>query len=363
MADRIRIGMIGCGQIAQVHLKGYSDIPDVEIVACADLNDQAARRAAERWGIPNVYTDYAQLLKRDDLDAVDVCLHNNLHRPATVAALESGKHVYCEKPMAGTYRDALAMLDASRRYDKKLHIQLATLYKNETRAAKELIEAGELGDLYHARSYGHRRRGRPYVDGYGSPGFVQKKQAAGGALYDMGVYKIAQVLYLLGNPEVDRIVGRTYQKVAMNEDRRKLSGYDVEELGLGFVVFKDGSSLDIIESWAVHLDAFGGSVVVGSKGGIRLEPFGLFRALGNFDINATIDLGGARFRWDNLSETGRYYTSSQAHWIGALQGKVPLLPTAEVALTTMLVSEGIYVSQQLGREVRAEEVAALDMTN
>src|SRR4029079_631569 len=120
---------------------------------------------------------------------------------------------------------------------KKLAIQLATLYSLETRAARELITAGEFGDVYHARSSGYRRRNRPFVDGYGTPTFVQKRNSAGGALYDMGVYHIAQVLYLLSNPKVTRISGKTYQKTAMDEKRRSASGYDVEELGLGLVRF------------------------------------------------------------------------------------------------------------------------------
>ncbi len=118
---------------------------------------------------------FRELLKRDDIDAVDVCLHNNFHAPITIAALRAGKHVYCEKPMAGAYADALAMAEAARETGKMLNIQLTTLFAKEARAAKRLIDDGQLGQLYHARSVGFRRRGRPFVDGYGSPSFVQKK--------------------------------------------------------------------------------------------------------------------------------------------------------------------------------------------
>lgn len=358
MSDEpIRIGIIGCGQIAQHHMKTYAGISGAKMVACADINEEAARRSAETYDIPHVYTDFRELLKRDDIQAVDVCLHNNFHMPATVAALEAGKDVYCEKPMAGSYRDAATMLETARAKGRKLHIQLSTLYANETRAAKELIEAGELGEVYTARSAGFRRRGRPYVDGYGTPTFVQKRNSAGGALYDMGVYHIARALYLLGNPQVRRISGKTYQKTDMDAARRETSGYDVEELGLGLVRFSGDLTLDIIESWAIHLDNFEGSWIVGSKGGVRLNPFGFYRSVGDLDVNGTADLGSARFRWDNVRGNGGVYGDSQRHWIAALQGKVVLLPTAEIALNTMLISEGIYLSEQRGEEVTAEDVA------
>src|SRR5689334_18094860 len=279
----IRVGIIGCGQIAQAHLTQYAKMSreDVSVVAVADINEPCARATAEKFSVAQVYTDFRELLKRDDLDAVDVCLHNNLHRPVTELALYGGKHVYCEKPMAGSYADAAAMLATARQTGKKLSVQLVTLFSNETRAAKELIDAGELGELYFARSTGWRRRGRPFVDGYGTPTFVQKRNSAGGALYDMGVYHISQILYLLGNPAPARISGKTYQKTDMDEKRRQVSGYDVEELGVGLVRFAGGDvTLDIIEAWAIHLDAFEGSCVVGTQGGVRLQPFGFFHRAG-----------------------------------------------------------------------------------
>ena len=160
MAEPMRIGFVGVGQIGKSHLETYQTIPGATVVALADVNEAEGRRVAEKYGIPRVYTDFRELLRCDDIDAVDVCLHNNLHMPVTVAALEAGKHVYCEKPMAGAYRDAQAMLDAARATGKMLSIQLSTLYSNETKAARLLIDEGKLGTLYHARSTGFRRRGR-----------------------------------------------------------------------------------------------------------------------------------------------------------------------------------------------------------
>jgi len=354
----VRIGIIGCGQIAQHHMRTYKDLPDAKLVMCADINADAANAAKETYGFEHATTDFRELIARDDIDAVDVCLHNNMHMPATVAVLEAGKHAYCEKPMAGSFIDAQTMLETARRTGKHLHIQLATLYTNETLAARELIEMGELGHLYHARSVGHRRRGRPFVDGYGTPTFVQKRFSSGGALYDMGVYHISRMLFLLGNPDVQRVSGKTYQETDMDARRRESSGYDVEELGMGFVRFGGGVTMDVIESWAIHLDSLGSSAIVGSKGGIQLDPFGFYRSYGNLNVSGSADLGTARFRWNNVDGTGAFYANSQAHWLSALQGKCELWPTAEIALNTMLISEAIYLSNELGREVTADEVRA-----
>src|SRR5262249_9624381 len=142
----------------------------------------------------------------------------------------------------------------ARKTGKKLHIQLSTLYSVEHKTARRLISEGHLGKVYYARSFGFRRRGRPFVDGYATPSFVQKNNAGGGAMFDMGVYHLAQVLDLLGNPQVESISGATHQEIPMYEDRAKSSGYNVEELGLGFVRLAGGISLAIEESWAMHYD-------------------------------------------------------------------------------------------------------------
>lgn len=354
---KVKIGIIGVGQIGKSHIDSYSKIPDAELVAVADVNATELAAVAGKYKIPHTYAKFRDLLKRDDIEAVDVCLHNNMHAPVTLAALKAGKNVYCEKPMAGSYADAKTMYNAARQAKRKLSIQLSTLFAKETRAAKLMIENGQLGNVYHARSTGFRRRGRPYVDGYGTANFVQKEVASGGALYDMGVYHIAQLLYLLGQPKIERISGKTYQEMDMDAGRRKKGKFNVEELGLGLVRFAGGLTLDIIEAWSINLNAFEGSSIVGSKGGVRLQPFSFHTTVNDVDIDSTFDLNYADWRWHQLRENQDAYDSPQHHWVAALQGRVDLLPTDLVALQTMLISEGIYLSDRLGREVTAEEVA------
>ncbi|MGM0836138.1 MAG: Gfo/Idh/MocA family protein [Bacillota bacterium] len=368
--EKIRIGVIGVGIIGKDHLDKYANVTGAEVVAICDINENELRKVSDQYKIPDTYIDFREMLKREDIDAVDVCLHNNLHAQVTIEALKAGKHVYCEKPIAGSYVDGKRMLDAAKEYGKKLHIQLSFLYLKETKAAKKLIDDGKLGTIYHARSTGFRRRGRPYVDGYGTKEFLQKKMASGGALFDMGVYRISQLLYIMNMPKVKTITGKTYCELEMDEKRRQISGFEVEELGVGFVRFEGGLTLDIIESWAIHLNGFEGSYLVGNEGGIQFPgytngvstPFSYHTSIGGMDMDGTFDLGAADYRWHQLEENTDAYDSSQHHWIAALQGRVELLPTAEIALQTMLVSEGIYLSNTLEREVTAEEVISMSKT-
>jgi predicted dehydrogenase len=326
-------------------------------VAVSDVNEAEAQRVAAEYKVPTVYSDFRKLLKSGEIDAVDVCLHNNLHAPVTIEALNAGKDVYCEKPMAGSFTDAKTMHEAARKTGRKLHIQLSTLYTVEHKTAKRLIAEGHLGKIYYGRAFGFRRRGRPFVDGYGTPSFVQKNAAGGGAMFDMGVYHIAQALDLLGNPAVESVSGSTHQELAMYDDRAKTSGYNVEELGLGFVRLAGGITLAIEESWAVHYDNSESTKILGSKGGIKMSPFTLFSSVGDVEATATIDLNAANGRWRNCTPEYACYESSQHHWVAALQNKVPLLDTAGIALNVSLISEGIYQSQALKRELRATEVA------
>lgn len=371
----IRIGVIGAGMISREHLDHYSKIPQAKVVAVCDTNITAAEQAAAQYGIESVYTDFHEMLKRDDIDAVDVCLHVNLHAAATIAALKAGKHVYCEKPLAGSYRDGKAMLQAAEESGKKLHIQLRFLYRQDCRIAKQLIDSGALGELYHMRTFELRRRGRPFVDTLGAPAFTQKKIAGGGALTDIGIYNIARMLYLIGSPEVSRISGQVYQKLAMDSERKAQCHFDVEETGVGFVHFKNGATLDVFDSWAAHLHKPAHNCILGDKGGLLLapmhpetvdhtviEPMQFFTNVGGLETNSTFCEDTIGYRWKFTNSDEWMYSSSQGHWIAALLKKTELIPTAKLALDTLLIQEGIYLSAALGREVTAEEIEEMSVS-
>ena len=115
MHDKVRIGIIGTGQIAKYHLQQYAKIPEAEIVAVCDIREDEMQSVSQQHEVPATYADYRDLLKREDIDCVDVCLHNFLHAPVTIAALDAGKHVYCEKPMSWTYAGSKSMVEAAKR--------------------------------------------------------------------------------------------------------------------------------------------------------------------------------------------------------------------------------------------------------
>ncbi|WP_276299298.1 Gfo/Idh/MocA family protein [Halorussus lipolyticus] len=399
VTEPVRIGLVGAGNRGRNHAARYDRIPGAEISAVADVDEPKARALADEYGAES-YPTHAEMLESADLDAVNVCVHATLHADIAVDALEAGAHVFCEKPMAGSYADARRMVDAGDRTGNRLGVQNQLLYTTETRAAKALADAGELGQIYHgiaARSpgfsfsgdgnpeevrLGARRRGTPYIDGYGAPAFVREDSAGGGVVLDLGSYTIGQLLYLMdsadgdssaGPPTVERVRGQTFQtapeRAAEAEnpeyaDRIEESGYDVEDVATAFVTFDDGSVLSVKTSWSRYLDDES-SAVVGTAGGVRLDPFEFFSTAGDVEMRASADLEEYLFRQQYLDgERGRQafkagiWADPLYHWVEGLLGRANPLPTADLALESMAVIEGIYRSAELGREVAREEITS-----
>lgn len=373
----IRVAIIGTGVISHQHMERYGKIPNAKVVAACDIDKKKLETWGEKYQIKDLYTYYRQLLKRDDIDAVDVCLHNNLHVPMSLEVLRAGKHCYCEKPMAGSYADAKHLYEEARKTGKELSIHLDFLFRPQSRIARKMVENGELGLVYHARSVGLRRCMRPGLDvppPAFSRDFLTKRWAGHGALYDMGVYHISQLLYILGTPKLERVTGHTYQKVPYLGKPAAEGGMEVEELGIGLATYENGLTLDVIESWAIHMDELGPAFLVGDKGGLKLTEddmvwgkpapglkFLTTKDLANVDINLKAAENGMSEVFRNPD--ARFLADDQACWIAYLSGELKeRYDTAWLALQTMLVSEGIFLSGELKREVTADEIESLSQS-
>jgi len=290
-----------------------------------------------------------------------------------VAAFEADKHVFCEKPLAGSYTDAKHIVDAAEDAGKLLAVQNMELLTPETQAVKTFVENGDLGDVSFARSVYSRRRGRPYVDGYGTPAFVSKESAGGGPVFDIGTYEIGRNLYLLGNPAVERVNGQTFDytedslsaeltgdNADLYQERLEESGHDVEDAGTGAARLADGSRLEVRAAWHAYQPDERG-VVTGSKGGIAFDPVEFLTTMNDYETTVEVDVEAYETRHGLIRGDSGYEVDERPnqydHFVEAVRGEVEQIRTDQIALNSMLVMEGIYLSEERDREVTAEEIA------
>lgn len=375
----LRIGIIGTGAISNLHVQVWQKIPGVSVVAACDIDNDKLDAWGARYGINDLYTDYRQLLARDDIDAVDVCVHNNLHTPIAVAVMKAGKHCYSEKPMAGSYLDAKTLFKASSIYGVKLATQCSSIFNIQTRIAKKFIETGKLGKVYHVRSVGHRRIGRPGVDFPLSTDFFSKEIGGHGPMFDIGTYHISQMLYLLGLPKLESIYGVAHNGFFMDERLLKGKKYEVEDLGIGMARFEGDISMDMYEDWALNIDEIGNSFIAGSLGGLKLlnvdvyggripnpelytkqppdlEFFGFEDGL---MVDKKINCLMNEHTEQTLDPNIVWFDNNQYQWAAYLRGDLTddtRINTPLITLNTMLVMDGIFLSNKLGRSVTAEEI-------
>lgn len=272
---KIRVGIIGVGGIARgAHIPGYQKLSDVEMVAFCDIIPERARKGVEEFGAPGAkaYEDYRELIARDDIDAVSVCTPNAVHAEIAIAALNAGKDVICEKPMAIKPAEAWAMVEAARRNGRILTIGYQHRFGDDARLLRQMVEEGALGDIYYARALALRRRGVPT---WGV--FLNKEAQGGGPLIDIGTHALDLTLWLMG--EVGRPVwalGATFRKLADHPGYNAWGTWDpakfeVEDAGFGFVTFESGAVVSVESSWALNLkDSPFGSILAGTKAGAEL---------------------------------------------------------------------------------------------
>ena len=210
--DKVRIGIIGCGGIANnKHMPALHRLPDVELVAFCDIIVERAEKAAKEYGVEGakVYEDYKELLKDETIDVVHVLTPNREHSFITVDALEAGKHVMCEKPMAINTEEAQKMLDAAKRTGKKLTIGYQNRYRPDSWYLKRACDNGDLGEIYYAKAHAIRRRAVPT---WGV--FLNEEEQGGGPLIDIGTHALDLTLWTMNNYEPKMVVGSVYRSWA-----------------------------------------------------------------------------------------------------------------------------------------------------
>jgi predicted dehydrogenase len=343
--DPVRVGIIGAGMIAhRSHAEAFQALPGVEVAAVADVDEPRARAFAEKYQIPQVFTDYETMLARAEVDAVSVPLPVFLHAPATIAALRAGKHVLCEKPMARNSEEAQAMVDAARASGKKLAVYWRHRFGAQAIKARQLIESGELGRVYYVRTVGLRWRGRPSFDArmtrFGK-WFGSVEQAGGGPLMDIGGYALDLVMGLLGFPRVHSASAVTFREI--DRERMDREGYDVEDLAVGLIRLENGTSISIESSFAGNIDGPNGTWLFGTQAGLHLSEsrtLTLFRDRDGEKETVPIDTSQV------------VGTTATAEFIRAIRDDTPIRTSSgEEALIVTRIQETLYRSAAAGREV------------
>jgi predicted dehydrogenase len=346
MSKTLKVGLIGTGGIVRgAHLKpGWTVVPDVEIVAACDINEASAKSLAEDFDIPNVFTDFNELLKMKEIDAVDICTPNKVHTPAVIAALEAGKHVMCEKPLAVSTREIMAMRAAMQKANKILMTAQHFRFQENSVAIKAWIDSGALGEVYHTRVNATRRNWLPT-----SPGFIDPNLSGGGPCMDIGVHALDTALWLMNFPRPVRVSGRAHTNFAKGFDipggwgewDRTLFG--VEDFASGYIHFDNGSTMALEASWLQHQEKEEiNATLQGKKAGIRW-PTGHFHTV----TNRTLIDGMV------LPHAGRKpaHTEEIFAFADAIRTGKPSPVPVEQTIYVIAILEAIMQSSQLNQEV------------
>jgi len=277
MSGKLQVGIIGAGKIAPSHAKALQAIKQAEVAAVCDIKKRRAVKLAADCDGAKVYTDYEKMVLDESLDAVSVALPPFLHEPATIAALEAGKHVLCEKPMARNAEEARRMVETARATGSRLMVYYRRRYAQEVRYATGLLKEGVLGRVYLVRAVTHRFRGRPAVDTDLGEWFKSKELSGGGVVADLVGYALDLILGMLGFPEMASAYAATYQEIEL--DRQRKLDCDVEELSTTLFRLADGATIYIEQATAANTAGLGkGIEFLGSEAGLSLSPLTITRA-------------------------------------------------------------------------------------
>lgn len=359
IVGKFRVGIIGAGFIAILkHLEGLAANPDLcDLVGVCDLVEEKAVSAKEKFGSADSYitTDWHDIIADDSIDVVYVATWNVSHCEITCAALEAGKHVMCEKPMAVTGEEARLMRDTAARTGRTLTIGYQNRLREDAQFLRDVVDAGELGEVYMAKAHAVRRRGVPT---WGV--FTDKEKQGGGPLIDIGTHALDLALWYMGNYEVDSVTGSVFEKLRDKPEGNPGGGWDpetftVEDSAFGYIRMKNGAAIFLEAAWALNVkDPREAAVtLIGTEGGAEIENGrNGYEATVNKVLANRMVVSAPNASTPGSEDFGRLGALETRQFLEALRdgGRPLVLP--EQACTVTEILEAIYTSSQSGQPVK-----------
>lgn len=360
--DQVRVGVIGCG-IGAIHLEGYEQEKRAKIMAIAGLDEERCAQLVQRFNVPQRYRDYRDLLENPEIDAVSVAVPNHLHAEVAIAALQAGKHVLVEKPLARTIAEAEEIVRVGDESGKVLGTVFDKRGRCDFEYVGQLALTGYFGDIYYVKAYWLRRSGIPGLGSW----FTKKELSGGGPLIDLGVHMIDLALWMLGNPELATVSASTFAKLGPqgkgNWPRGRFQSvdggsYEVEDLASAFIRTAGGATVQLEVSWAAfskETDEFG-IELMGERGGasIRIKDY-----VKVGDVKLHTDLNGAM-----IDISPRLYEQHQHarvinKFVDSILTGAPMSPSGREGLDRVRVIDSIYRSAEERREIALAPVTVL----
>ena len=363
-SKKMRVAIIGCGWIAENHVKSLLKQPDVEIVAGADLIPGKAAKFMEKFGVEGAKTDYAshkELLadKSLKLDAVSICTYNRQHAGPAIDALNAGVHVLLEKPFTVTLDEAVEVMRAEKKSGKVLSIGFQPRMDANMKKIKEIVESGALGQIYYIQTGGGRRRGIPTPFG---TTFIEDETAGIGALGDIGCYSLDMVLNAIGYPKPLTVSG--YKSAFFGKDPN-YSGYKkekaaeyaqkfgVDDFAAAFVRLEGGIVLDFRIAWAMNLDTPGDTIIMGTKGSLRIPSTQCWNGTVGGPMKIYHEVAGSQVETEIpviTMKEGLFDLKIRTFLDACKNGTPAPVPSSQI-LYNQAIIDGIAKSAEAGREI------------
>lgn len=358
---KLRIGIIGTGGIAGSHIASYKKQPDVEVVAGADLIPGKAEKFFKDNEVEaKAFTDYKEMIGTMNLDAVSVCTYNRTHAECTIYALEHGLPVLLEKPMTVTLEEAVAIREAEKKSGKIVSVGFQPRFDANMQMIKKIVQSGELGRIYYVQTGGGRRHGIPVS---WSETFIENDKAGLGALGDIGCYSIDLVMNALGNPKPLTVTGtatdyfgttpEAYAQVGKPECAKKFS---VDDFASAYIRLEGGIILDFRIAWYMHLDTPGDTIIMGTKGSLRIPSTDCWNGSFNKPMTIYHDVAGEPVETviPLLPATPDLFDRKIRSFLNAvITGSEAPVPTSQI-IYNQAILDGIQRSSDCGHEVEIE---------